>query len=158
MHKMFSLTTMALLVLAFTATDAAAQAESQKIPFAQVAFVPCADGGAGENVLIEGTLHILSKFSFDANGGVHVKLHFQPQGATGTGLSTGDVYHATGVTQETLNINASGLPITNTFINSFKIIGEGPNNNLLIQETVHVTINENGELTANVVNLSAECR
>lgn len=106
---------------------------------------------------MSGTLHILQHQTVTENGNVHVKVHFQPQGASGVGLVSGDTYHATGVTQEEFNINGP-LPITDTFINNFRIIGQGPDNNLLVHTTIHITINANGELTADVVNATVECR
>jgi hypothetical protein len=130
---------------------------NQQVPFAQIVIVPCANNGAGEPVLISGTLHILQHQTVSDAGNVHVKVHFQPQGAGGVGLITGDAYRATGVTQEEFNINGP-LPITDTFINNFRIIGQGPDNNLLVHQTIHITINANGELTAEVVNTSVECR
>ena len=60
------------------------------VPFAQVVFVPCANGGAGEVVLISGTLHIQQHITINDNR-ANVKIHFQPQGATGVGLTTGDI-------------------------------------------------------------------
>src|SRR6476659_1951258 len=113
------------------------------IPFAQVNLVPCANGGAGELVLIEGTLHIQQHITINDNR-VTIKSHFQPQGAGGVGLSTGDSYNATGVTQE-----VDTLPLTNgaaefTFINNFRLIGQGSGNNLLVHQTVHTTVNADG--------------
>ena len=130
---------------------------NQQVPFAQIVFVPCANNGAGEPVLISGTLHILQHQTLSDAGNLHIKVHFQPQGASGVGLVTGDEYRATGVTQEELNLNGP-LPFTDTFINNFRIIGQGPDNNLLVHQTIHFTINANGELTADVVNTSVECR
>ena len=130
---------------------------NQQIPFALVAFVPCANNGAGELVLVSGTLHVLQHLTITEDGNVHVKTHFQPQGASGVGLTTGDTYHATGVTQEEFNSNGP-LPFTDTYINNFRIIGQGPDNNLLVHQTIHITINANGELTADVVNTSVECQ
>jgi len=108
-------------------------------------------------VLISGTLHIQQHITINDNR-ANIKSHFQPQGAGGVGLTTGDTYNATGVTQE-----QDSLPLTNgatefTFINNFKIIGQGPDNNLLIHQTVHVTVNANGDVTTTVDNLSVECR
>jgi hypothetical protein len=105
-------------------------------------------------VLVEGTLHVLITETVNDNH-VSLKIHFQPQGATGMGLTTGDTYRATGVTQEHI---ALGPTITDTFINNFPIIGPGPDNNLLVHQPIHVTFNANGELTADVVNTSVECR
>lgn len=144
------------IAAALTALPAAQPAvlENDRIPFSQLAFVPCAADGAGELVLIEGTLHVLITETVNGNN-ASFKFHFQPQGATGTGLTTGDTYHATGVTQEHVTL---GPGLTDTFVNNFRIIGQGPNNNLLIHQTIHITINANGVVTAEVVNTSVECR
>ena len=53
--------TLAIMLLTFTLAGAAfSQAititTNEIIPFAQAVFVPCANGGAGEIVLVEGTL------------------------------------------------------------------------------------------------------
>src|SRR5215216_4074451 len=62
-------------------------------------FIPCANAGAGEFVVLTGTLHVLTTFTINGNN-VRGKSHFQPQGISGVGLTTGDKYHATGVTQD----------------------------------------------------------
>jgi len=159
MRKIISLATVALFVIGFAAPDAAAQATTFKtniqVPVDEIVpfvTIPC----AGEDVALSGTLHILIRGTIDDNGGVHSKFHFQPQGVKGLGLTTGDKYQATGVTQET--INATGLPFTRTFVNNFRIIGPGPGNNFLAHDTVHLTINANGTATAVVANSSAECK
>jgi hypothetical protein len=153
------------LVLALTLASSLSAAVSAQataitthdfVPLAAAVFVPCANGGAGEVVLITGTLHVQNHITINDNR-ASIKNHFQPQGASGVGLTTGDVYHATGVTQE-----HDSIPITNgafefTFVNNFKIIGPGPDNNLLIHENVHVTIDANGNVTTTVDNLSVEC-
>jgi hypothetical protein len=86
---------------------------------------------------------------------VHVTLHVQPAGVSGTGQTTGDRYRGTGVTQQQFNtVGAS----TQTLLNNFRIIGEGPRNNLLVHHTFHVTVNANGEVTATVDNFNLECQ
>ena len=126
-------------------------------PFAANVFVPCANNGVGEIVSLTGTLHILLHVTVDETGGVHVKSHFQPQNLAGVGMTTGDSYRGTGVTQQTDNISGDGLPFEFTFVNNFRVIGQGPGNNFLIHQNVHGTINANGELTAAVDNFRAEC-
>jgi hypothetical protein len=123
-------------------------------PFSLVDFVPCANGGAGELVLVTGNLHTLVTETV-TNNTVSFKVHFQPQGADGVGLTTGDSYHATGVTQEHISL---GPALNDTFVNNFRIIGQGPDNNLLVHQTIHLTINANGDLTAEILNESIECR
>jgi hypothetical protein len=85
-------------------------------------------------------------------GGVHVKSHAQPQGISGFGQTTGAKYQATGVTQERFSINPF------TFVNNFRIVGQGPGNNFLVHEVFHVTVNANGTVTAFVDRVSVECR
>ena len=45
-----------------------------------------------------------------------------------------------------------------TFVNNFRIVGQGTDNNFLVHQTFHVTVNANGMLTALVNNFSVECR
>ena len=120
-------------------------------------FVPCAAEGAGEVVLLSGNLHSLFHLTVNDNN-FKVKFHTQPQGISGTGVSTGDKYQGTGVTQETFGGSFVNGQFSDTFVNNFRIIGQGPGNNLLIHNTFHFTFNANGELTAFVDNFSAECK
>ena len=126
-----------------------------KIPINLVVFVPCAAGGAGELVDLNGLLHVLFHVTIDDSGGFHSKFHFQPQGVSGTGLTTGDKYQATGETQGTDN---GKVGFESTFVNNFKIIGQGVGNNFLVHENFHVTVNANGTLTAFVDNFSVVCK
>jgi hypothetical protein len=125
------------------------------VPVTLFAFVPCANGGAGELVTLEGTLHVLTHVTIDDQGGLHVKQHFQPQGVSGTGLTTGDTYHGTGATQTEFNATAG---VEQTSINNFRIIGQGPDNNLLVHSTFHVTVTPDGDVTTVVDNFSVECQ
>jgi hypothetical protein len=125
-------------------------------PFEQIVSVPCADGGSGENVLLTGFLHVLVTQTVDARGSLHTTTHFQPMGVAGTGLTTGDVYRATGITRD--SVNGLAVPFEATFVNNFRIIGEGRGNNLLIHEVFHVTVDANGFLTALVDLVSVECK
>ena len=147
----------ALLVSLPMATAGLAEVETNTtIPLNQIVLVPCANGGAGELVQLSGTLHVVDSLTTDAQGGIHRTLLFQPQGGIGTGLTTGTIYRATGETRYGFNVNGPFEP--NTFVNNFKIIGPGPANNWLVHETVHVSMDANGQIRATVDNLSVECR
>jgi hypothetical protein len=128
---------------------------SVKIPIDIVVFVPCANGGAGENVALSGTLHDLFHITLDGNGGFHSKFHVNPQGVSGIGETTGTKYQGTGVTQGTFN---GQVGFETSFVNNFRIIGQGPGNNFLVHENFHVTINANGTVTAFVDNFRVECK
>lgn len=128
-----------------------------KEPIDLLVFVPCADGGAGDLVLLSGNLHILTHLTVNGNRFVY-KDHFQPQGISGVGLSTGDKYQATGVTQDRFGGSFVNGQFSETFVNNFRIIGQGPGNNFLVHENFHVTINANGEVTVVLDNFRTACK
>ena len=123
-------------------------------PIDLAVFVPCANGGVGEDVLLSGNLHDLIHVTVNDNS-VHVKTHDQPQGISGTGVVTGDKYQGTGVTQDEFN---TSFGMEETFINNFRIIGQGPGNNFLVHENFHITINANGTVTASHDNFTVDCK
>lgn len=120
-------------------------------------FVPCANGGSGEIVALSGNVHDL--FHVALNGDRYkAKVHTQPQGIRGVGLTTGDSYRGTGVTQETFGGSLVNGQASSTFVNNFHVVGAGPGNNFMIHEVLHVTINANGETTGTVDHLSVTCK
>ena len=129
---------------------------STVVPLDMAVFVPCAVGGAGEVVLLSGNLHLLTHFTEDGSGGFHLVDDANPQGLSGTGLTSGDKYQGTGGTR--FQLNSGPLPLTQTFVNNFRIIGEGGGNDLLVHHNMHLTVNANGEVTAVVDNFSVECK
>ncbi len=142
---------------ATTVAKGASFTSSEKIPIELTVFVPCANGGAGEDVQLSGFLHVVSSFTINGNI-VRGKTHFQPQGISGTGLSTGDKYQATGVTQDECKGSLVNGQYEESFINNFRIIGPGPGNNYVLHENFHITINANGVLTTVVDNITSDCK
>jgi hypothetical protein len=157
-HTLLSVLGAVVLVLGLAGSKPA-QAEvtvNMSVPIEPFAvFVPCANGGAGEVIDLSGALHVLMTFTMDGHGGVHGSFQFQPQGVTAVGESTGDIYHAAGLTRGDFNTTVGD---ENTFVNNFLMIGPGPGNNLLLHGLAHMTINANGTLTASVDRISFECK
>ncbi|WNG15261.1 hypothetical protein [Cystobacter fuscus] len=147
-------------LLSVGARQAFAQATTttvnQNIPYERFFFVPCANGGLGEDVLLTGELHELSHVTTSASGNIHVAMHLNPVGVSGTGLTTGLGYQNTGSQQFMLTDHGDGG--NSTFILRFNVIGQGPGNNFTVQQTGHTTINANGEVTVTFDNFSIECR
>jgi len=123
-------------------------------PIELTVFVPCANGGLGEDVELSGTIHDLLHVTVNDNT-VHVKTHDQPQGVTGTGLVTGDKYQGTGVSQDEFT---AAVGQEETFINNFRIIGQGNGNNFLVHENFHITVNANGTITSFHDNFTVDCK
>ena len=135
----------------------AAQAitDNGSIPFDLYVNISCANGGAGEDVVLSGNLHVLTHLTVSAAGTATIKTHFQPQDMTGLGPVTGDKYRATGGTQDILHL---AVGETYTLVNNFRIIGQRTGNNFLVHETFHYTFNANGTLTVVHDNVSTECK
>jgi hypothetical protein len=146
----------ALLTILLVAANAAVQV-NDTTNINLTVFIPCAAGGAGEIVDLAGPLHTLISFTINGNN-VSGKFHFQPQGISGTGETTGDKYQATGVTQETFKNSLQNGQANFTFVNNFRIIGAGQGNNFLVHETMHITINANGTLTVFHDNFTVDCK
>lgn len=121
-------------------------------------FVPCADDGNGELVLFSGALQFLFHFNDDRAGGFHVTSETNPQGMSGIGPVTGDLYQGTGGTGGHTNGAVSGFPYTDSFVNNFRIIGQGTGNDLIVHVNGQFTVNALGEVTVSHVNATSECR
>lgn len=132
----------------------AATDQNSFFPIDIFVFVPCADGGVGEVVELTGQLHDLFHVEANANG-FHIKVHDNPQGVTGTGQTTRAKYQGTGVTQFEQNLTVG---VQYTYINNFRIIGQGPRNNFLVHDNLHLTVNANGDVTSFHDNFSVECK
>ena len=147
-----------VIVLAIVIVSAKAAVEvNDRTDLSLTVFIPCAAGGAGEVVDLTGPLHTLISFTINGNN-VSGFFHFQPQGISGTGETTGEKYQATGVTQESFKTSLQDGQANSTFVNNFRIIGQGPGNNFLVHETLHFAINANGTVTAFHDNFSVECK
>src|SRR5689334_19455813 len=157
--KLSVLVIVMLMVALLGPTSALAAADSftvsSKFPIDLVVFIPCAAGGAGEIVELTGNLHDLFHITLDGSGGVHVSFLDNPQGIKGYGWTTGARYQGTGGTHDHFN---SKVGYQETFINNFRMIGQGPGNNFLIHENFHITVNANGTVTSFHDNFSIECK
>ena len=156
MKRLLLLLTLVVLVAALPAL--AEVTTNEKVPIFLNVFVQCANGGTGEVVHFEGILHETNIVVIN-NNTIVMRSHFQPMGLRGVGSTTGDKYQATGVTQFTNKWDVvNGFPSTYTYVNNYKIIGQGHGNNFLIHQNIHVTVNANGETTTQVDNFRTECK
>jgi hypothetical protein len=147
----------ALVALFLSANAVAAVTTNAIVPIDQNVFIPCANGGSGEDVPLRGPLHILSRTTITGKT-AHVDIQANPQDVTGVGSVTGAVYKATGITRQAIQVNGPGFPANETFVNNFRIIGRDAAPSFLLHETFHVTIDANGTLTAAIDNFSVSCR
>lgn len=156
----FALTFAAMVVLMLVAAAPAAAATQtfrDQIPFS--IFVPCANGGSGENV--DGILkvHVVIGETDDGAGGFHVHLQVKLQGV-GIGDVTGDSYqmHADFPVFifDRLNDNAGGSENFG-FNFGFDAIGMGDAPNFHGTFRVQGTMNANGVVTMDKTVITETC-
>jgi hypothetical protein len=109
----------------------------------------------GNPVELTGQLHDLFHVTFDGAGGAHFDGHDNPQGLTGTDVA-GNKYQGTGVTRQDDNFTA-GTTFNETFVNNFRMIGQGQAPNYDVHENFHVTVNPDGTVTSFHDNFSITC-
>ena len=119
-------------------------------------FVPCANAGEGEDVFFSGPFHSVFRLTLDGAGGAHVLVVHNPQGISGTGLTTGASYRGVGGSpQEIFNARVGE---EHTSVVNMRLIGQGPGNNLTIHDNLHTTILADGTVTSFHDNFSVECK
>ena len=119
-------------------------------------FVPCANGGAGEWILIAGSVHELTHVTITAKGRATLVTHIQPQGLSGTGLLTGDQYTAAGVIVQDVQQVAVG--VEQTTVSTFLLIGAGPDQNLMVHENLRRTVHSDGTVSTEHDNFRMVCQ
>jgi hypothetical protein len=109
----------------------------------------------GEYTEVSGELHTSGVIVANDNT-YHASIEVNPQGMTALGLSSGSVYHGSGLTRSSLT-DTSGPGYIFTFENRSRFNTSGPGNNYQLHETLHITFNANGVVTTVVDNFSFVC-
>ena len=117
--------------------------------------VPAAFTCSGEAVHIFGTLDLIAQTTTDSTGGVHAVFHITPH-LTVRGVTSGLIYHTAGPLQTVANTNGDQSEFQ--LINVIVLISPGSIDNLVLHETVHVTVNANGVTTVEFDDFRADCR
>ena len=146
-----------LLTLALLAKPAQAQAETitdnDRSTF-DGSFISC----TGEFVFIEGTMHTVAHTTIDANGERHTTFHTQVQGVGESESGAKYVFKDVFTLHE--NFPASDPNYNVTYSGTTKLIRQGsptPTDDLEVKLLIHVTLNDHGELTAEVEKFESEC-
>lgn len=117
-------------------------------------WVPCANGGAGEDVWFEGLI-LVNERLVSTPGGYNYRFQITPQGLTGTGEVTGDVYQDVGGLREHF-IGGDG-PTLVTISEVHRMVPRGPGDIFLQRFDVTVRITPGGETVVERVEQSISC-
>lgn len=158
MRKMVLMTMCLIAVLAVAIAPAnAAIEENDKSDIYLYVYVPCAFNGAGDTLEMFGPLHTVISYTTNGNN-FSGFYHSQPQGISGTSLTTGVKYQATGITRQSFKGSFQNFQYNSTYVNNFRMIGQGSADSYLVHETLHFTFNAKGVQTVYHDNFSVECK
>jgi hypothetical protein len=147
-HAAMAVLIASLASMSATAGPAIVDEGNLLIPFSSTVAVSCANNGVGENVLVQGFVHL--RYVLVQNGNRYTYTeNANPQGITGTGVVTGDVYRGTGKTFTSYSGDiADDMSMQGTVVDRFHFVGPGPGNDFYLKMTEHFTISANGEITS----------
>ena len=121
-------------------------ASSSDLPLYFLRSADCTD----EVVEVSGSIHLVNKVQADGS----VVGHFNYQGVTGLGLTSGESYRVNAV--DNIRLRAP-FPSSITSVRSFLLVSRGAGSNLLVHVAYHITINAAGEVTASIEDLEMQC-
>ncbi|MFL5582416.1 MAG: hypothetical protein ACJ8AO_18765 [Gemmatimonadaceae bacterium] len=146
---------------ALAAVAANATANDVAMPVHMPIRVPCSRVG-WEIVPLTGTEHGSYQLVVTPAGDARERFHVNAHDVTGTGLVTGDLYRASGTTEETFEWNLTSSPpysheITYGF-NVQNLTWPGSAGSIHVTEVVRVDVDAEWNVTATVTKFDAECR
>ena len=125
------------------------------VPFENTLFVPCANGGAGENVTLTGKTNFVYQMAWNDHGFTLV-YHDNSYQVTGVGLSSGETFVASGGTQGTVMgswVNDQWIGI---MVRQLKITGQ--NTSFTVVDKLNLIVTPDGNVKVNSREQTADCR
>jgi hypothetical protein len=152
MRRFLPAVSLAAVLWLVPVTSSAAVVTNMTVPLNQTVFNPC----TSDLIAFTGNIHIVVAMTPDASGGFHFHADVNVSGVTGVGVPSGITYH--GVGGDWVEFNAKPpFPVAATFTNVFGLISTGSSPNFVVTETLHMTVNADGTMTANVARFSITC-
>lgn len=124
-----------------------------------VSFVATSECTPTEDIQFDGFVNLVFGFTDDANGGFHINDpgHSNLHGVKGVGLTTGHNYIFADANNGINNVRQDA-PNEFTFLAHGRLISQGNEGNQLGTFQMHVTINANGQVTAQFESTTLECK
>jgi hypothetical protein len=124
------------------------------VPFETTVFVPCANGGAGEDVKLTGFTNFIYGTTWTDHG-FTLLYHDNVHQVTGVGLSSGESFVASGGTNGTVLGVWYSTQWVATTTRQMKIVGQ--NTRFAVSYKYHITVTGDGNVTVNSIEQTADC-
>lgn len=116
---------------------------------------PCT---AEQITIVGGTFQLIVNITTDASGGLHFDIRGNAQGVVATGATSGDRYRLAGDFWSEQTVRDASYPLVMTVVEVHNAVSAGSAQNFIVHIVRHLTIDPNGDLTASVDAVSADCR
>jgi hypothetical protein len=137
------------------ASSTGAKNSTVDIPYDQTIFVSCANGGAGEYVRLTGKSNIFYQLYWTDHG-FTVNYHLNSYNVKGSGLTTGDSYTASGVTNGSVAAVWYSTKWVATTIERLHVTSQ--NSNFILKNTYHTSVAADGTASVELFSQDAECK
>jgi hypothetical protein len=127
---------------------------SVAVPFEATVFVPCANGGVGENVALSGTMNFVYQMTW-TNNNFSMVFHDNSYGVTGLGLSSGETFAASSGTQGTAVGSWENSQWIGTGTRHLRIVGS--NSTFSVDYKYHLIVTPDGNVTVNIWDQTSNC-
>jgi hypothetical protein len=145
----------AVLVATAAPSGAAVVLNDIRVPVSEPVFVPCANGGVGENVNITADTHILGSVTVNGNN-VSAGLHWNFAG-TGVGADSGAAYQFSNVANLREGGSLQNGRFTASLSQDIKVTGQGSAPNFTLSVVGHIQVNADGSITVMFQTDKASC-
>jgi hypothetical protein len=125
------------------------------VPFENTLFVPCANGGLGENVSLTGKTNFVYQMTWTDHDFTMV-YHDNYHEVTGVGLSSGETFAGSGGTNGTVMGSWVNSQWVGTMVRQVKVIGK--NTTFRVTETLHLVVTPDGNVTVDAREQTVDCR
>ena len=127
---------------------------SHVVPFETTIFIPCANGGAGEDVSFTGNITFVYQYRWN-NNGFSIVYHETPNQVKGTGVTSGTNYVASGGT----NGVAIGTWVSEQWVatTNSRLRVVGPDGIFTVNYKYHLTVLSDGSIAVKKREETVDC-
>jgi len=124
------------------------------VPFETTLFVPCANGGAGEDVVLTGFTNFIYQMSWTDQGFTLI-YHDNVHQVTGIGVSSNESFIASGGTNGIVRASWVNSQWIGTTTRQMRVIGQ--NTSFTVTYKYHITVISDGTVIVNSIEQATDC-
>jgi len=145
----------AQLTSANASSNASTRTSTVAVPFENTVFVPCANGGAGEDVSLTGKTNFVYQMTWTDHD-FTMLYHDNDHEVKGVGLSSGETFTGSGGTNGTVMGSWVDSHWVGTMVRQVKVIGK--NTVFKVSQKLQLVVTPDGNVVVDIREQSAVCQ